>query len=188
MRKIEVILSVAAIVMAGLVLPSRAGCGACGPAEAKAVGTACTKAGETACKKSCCGTKDTAACKAACKAECAKTGCAAKIAKTNTTGLKAMMDAGVKVTLLDARTGKYDDGRRIPGAGSLAPNATAEDAAKAIPSKEALVVTYCSSTKCPASEMLAAQLKKLGYSNVIKYPEGIAGWAEAGLDVEKAKQ
>ena len=105
----------------------------------------------------------------------------------STGGLKAMLDSGVKVTVLDARTGKYDDGRRIPGAGSLAANATDKQAAEAIPSKDALVVTYCNNLKCPASKMLAEQLKKLGYKNVIEYPLGIEGWADAGNDVARSQ-
>ena len=50
-----------------------------------------------------------------------------------------------------------------------------------------LVVTYCAGLKCPASHQLAERLEKLGYGNVIEYPEGIPGWIEAGHAVEQAK-
>lgn len=36
-----------------------------------------------------------------------------EIAEINTSGLKALLDSGAKVYVLDARTGTYDDGRRI---------------------------------------------------------------------------
>ena len=46
-----------------------------------------------------------------------------EIAEINTSGLKALLDSGAKVYVLDARTGTYDDGRGIPGAKALAANA-----------------------------------------------------------------
>ena len=108
-------------------------------------------------------------------------------AEINTEGLKVLIATGAKMTLLDARTGKYDDGMRIPNALSLDPAAPAEEAAKVIPSKDALVVTYCSNTKCMASWKLASHLKELGYLQVIEYPQGIEGWMKAGNEVKKVK-
>jgi rhodanese-related sulfurtransferase len=101
--------------------------------------------------------------------------------------LQALLAAGTKVTVLDARSGKYDDGRRVPGATALATGSTAEQAAAVIPSKDSLVVTYCSNLQCPASGMLAANLKKLGYKNILEYSAGIEGWAKHGNLVEQAK-
>lgn len=102
----------------------------------------------------------------------------------DTRALAALIQARTPMVLLDARAGKYDDGRRIPGAKALAPGATAEQAAQVIPTKETLVVAYCTNLKCPASRLLAEQLAKLGYTNLLKYPEGIEGWAAAGMKVE----
>lgn len=104
----------------------------------------------------------------------------------NTLGLKALLDAKVPLVLLDARSGKFDDGQRLPGARALAPTAAAAEVAKVIPHKEGLVVTYCSNLHCPASRKLLEHLKTLGYTNVVKYPDGIEAWVKAGLPVEKA--
>lgn len=104
----------------------------------------------------------------------------------NTEGLKALLDSKVPVILLDARSGKWDDGKRIPGAKSLDAAATPDQVAAVIPAKEALVVTYCSNRQCPASGKLAKHLVGLGYSNVIEFPEGIAGWIEKGHAVVDA--
>jgi rhodanese-related sulfurtransferase len=101
--------------------------------------------------------------------------------------LAALINARTPAVILDARTGRYDDGRRIPGAKSLAPGASAEEAAKRIPAKDALVVTYCANPKCPASDRLARRLVSLGYTNVREYRKGIEGWAAAGQKVVKAK-
>lgn len=113
---------------------------------------------------------------------------AAKEGSIGTAALKTLLDAKAPSAVLDARSGKYDDGRRIPGARQLSPDAEEAVITQALPDKKALIVTYCAGLKCPASKMLADRLKKLGYSNVLEYPEGIAGWAEAGNAVEqKAK-
>lgn len=108
-------------------------------------------------------------------------------ATVNTLGLKTLLNTGVPLVLLDARSGKFDDGMRIAGAKSLNANSKPAEIAKIIPNKEALVVTYCSNLKCPASDQLYKHLKSLGYSNVIEYPEGIKGWKDAGNQVKLAK-
>ena len=110
---------------------------------------------------------------------------AAKEAVVNTEGLSTLLQSKVPLKLFDARSGKYDDGQRIPGAQQLSANADEAVIAKAIPDKSGLVVTYCAGIKCPASKALADRLKKLGYTNVIEYPQGIAGWIAAGKAVDK---
>jgi rhodanese-related sulfurtransferase len=107
-------------------------------------------------------------------------------ADISTAGLKALLDSKTPLALFDARTGKYDDGKRIPGAGSLSPEATAEEVGKLISGKDVLIVTYCANLHCPASAKLAAHLRELGYRNILEYSAGIAGWIEAGNKVETA--
>ena len=179
-----------------------ASCTTC-PSKASAVKKSCP----TGCTKPCCAKKAaqctqascgkaSKSCTAADKAACAKKACRKAgascpikqdIAVINTLGLKALLDSGAKVTVLDARSGKYDDGRRIPGAKSLSSKASAKEVKKAARSKNQLIVTYCSNLQCPASGMLAERLKEMGYKNVIEYPLGIAGWADAGHDVDNVK-
>lgn len=105
----------------------------------------------------------------------------------NTLGLKTLIGSGVPLTILDARSGKYDDGKRIAGALSLNAESKAEEIAKVLPKKDALIVTYCANLKCPASNALYNHLKSLGYTNLIEYPEGIQGWIEAGNPVKAVK-
>jgi rhodanese-related sulfurtransferase len=108
-------------------------------------------------------------------------------AEINTAGLKALISSKAPLVLLDARSGKWDDKTRIPGAVSLAPDAGDEVVAKLLPDKNALIVTYCGSLQCPASAKLAAKLKTLGYTGVVEYSAGIAGWKEAGHQVDTVK-
>ena len=89
------------------------------------------------------------------------------------------------VVALDARTGAFDDGRRVPGARMLAPTAKDAEVTALLPDKKALVVTYCTGLKCPASHMLGEKLRAMGYVNVLEYHEGIDGWAAAGNAVEQ---
>jgi rhodanese-related sulfurtransferase len=176
-------------VMALLVSPAQAGCGACGTHDKDAKGT--DKAG------------DDAAC-AVCSADAgdvvapenagAKTDTAVKVetkeslAEISSASLKVLLESGVPLVLLDARSGKYDDGKRIPGARSLNVNSTKEEISEIIKDKNGLIVTYCSNLQCPASAALARHLKELGYSNVLEYSPGIAGWLEAGNQVETVKK
>jgi rhodanese-related sulfurtransferase len=150
-------------------------CGTCGVGDDHAKAKASDKGG--ACPGGVCTVEQKADCK----------GCpvAAKEAVVNTEGLSTLIQSKVPLKLFDARSGKYDDGQRIPGAQQLSADADEAVIAKAIPDKSALVVTYCAGVKCPASKALADRLKKLGYSNVIEYPQGIAGWLEAGKAVDK---
>ena len=105
-------------------------------------------------------------------------------AVVSTKALKILLDSKTELVLLDARSGKYDDGKRIPGAKSLNAGSASEEIEKVIPSKESLVITYCGSLKCPASSKLHEHLSELGYKHVIEYPQGIKGWVEAGNSVE----
>ena len=105
-------------------------------------------------------------------------------AVVSTKALKILLDSKTELILLDARSGKYDDGKRIPGAKSLNAGSASEEIEKVIPSKESLVITYCGSLKCPASSKLHEHLSELGYKHVIEYPQGIKGWVEAGNSVE----
>lgn len=98
------------------------------------------------------------------------------IGKIDTTALKNLLDSKTKMILLDARTGKWDDGKRIPGAQSLTSEDPAEKFHSLIPNKNSLIVVYCSNLQCGASERLAHRLTELGYTFILKYPEGIEEW------------
>lgn len=153
-----------------------AGCGSCGPHEHGGKAKGDEKA--AGCAGGVCAEKKA-------DAKCGTS--ASNDGIVNTEGLSALIKAKVPLKLLDARSGKYDDGQRIPGAQQLSPDADEAIIAKALPDKNELVVTYCAGIKCPASKALSDRLKKLGYSNIIEYPQGIAGWLEAGNAVDKAQ-
>jgi len=92
-----------------------------------------------------------------------------------------------EAVILDARSSKWDDGKRVPGAKSLSSSASEMEIVKMLPDKKQEIVTYCSNTKCPASKMLATKLVGMGYTNVSEFAPGIKGWVEAGKPVETVK-
>jgi rhodanese-related sulfurtransferase len=105
----------------------------------------------------------------------------------NITVLENLLESNLPMVLLDARTGKWDDKTRIPGAQSLNDKSTKDEVEKVIKNKDTLVIVYCANLKCPASNKLYIHLKKLGYKNILEYPFGIESWLESGNDIEMAK-
>ncbi|OGV47166.1 MAG: hypothetical protein A2X46_09930 [Lentisphaerae bacterium GWF2_57_35] len=102
--------------------------------------------------------------------------------------MRSILDAKTPVAVVDARTAQYDDGKRISGAISLPADSSTEAIEKALPDKNQLVVTYCSNLKCPASKILSEKLIEMGYKNVLKYPDGLEGWLQAGQPAAEASK
>lgn len=105
----------------------------------------------------------------------------------DTEGLKNLLSTNVPVVVLDARTGEWDDGDRIAHAQLLSYEASAEEVANIVPHKDDLVVVYCTNLSCPAGKMLAEHLLALGYTNVVKYAEGIEQWKASGNEIVSVK-
>lgn len=55
------------------------------------------------------------------------------------------------------------------------------------PDKNKLIVFYCGFVKCPRSHNGALWAKKLGYTNVVRFPGGIYAWKGAKYPVEEVK-
>lgn len=104
--------------------------------------------------------------------------------KITTAVLKMLLSSKTPLTLIDARSAKWDDGRRIPGALSLTSEASAEEFAAMLPQKDALIAVYCTHAQCGASSRLAQRLSDLGYTHVLKYAEGIDEWDRQGNRIE----
>ena len=163
------------------------GCKVCADGKPCSVCPAKKKSAEDGCADGVCavaGAKQKGTCPV--KGKCPVTDKSEKnVGIINTEALDALINAKADLIILDARSGKWDDGRRIPGAKSLNDKSSADEVKKVIPDKKSLVVTYCSNLKCPASAKLAKHLKKLGYTNILEYPQGIKGWADAGKKITK---
>ena len=98
--------------------------------------------------------------------------------------LRAAIEAD-EVTVVEALPAPYFEDTHLPGAINIAHTEVAALAPELLPDKDAAIVTYCSNAACPNSGIAAAQLTKLGYTNVRKYAEGKQDWAAAGLPLER---
>lgn len=103
-------------------------------------------------------------------------------AELNAEALHALMHAKVPMLLLDAR-GASD--QVIGNAVALDYNTDQEAISKAAADKNQLIVTYCGGPECPMSLMLANNLAKQGYTNVIRFTGGIEAWAAAGYKLKE---
>ena len=90
------------------------------------------------------------------------------------------------VTILDVNgTEAYKRGH-IPGAIDFISNRA--DIASKLPSdKDALIVAYCLSEGCSAYARAAQAAKHLGYNNVKRFSQGLAGWKAAGEPLQKGQ-
>jgi rhodanese-related sulfurtransferase len=101
--------------------------------------------------------------------------------------LKAALDKGEKIILVEALPAKYYEDAHLPGAINIPHDQVDGLAARMLPDKTAAIVVYCASGPCKNSGIAAERLAALGYGNVRDYHEGKADWVAAGLPVEKGR-
>ena len=106
---------------------------------------------------------------------------------TNTITRAELRDAieSEDIVVVETLAAPYYEDAHLPGAINIPHTEVAELAPRLLPDKDAAIVTYCSNTACPNSGIAAAQLTKLGYTNVRKYAEGKQDWSAAGLPLEQ---
>ncbi len=104
----------------------------------------------------------------------------------HTRTLKEWYDAGKTMTVVDARSKPYYDGTLLPHAIWLPYDASVKELNAAIPKKNSLVIVYCWSAQCPASQCLVDRLIANGYTNIYKYPEGLQEWIHQVLPTNKS--
>lgn len=98
--------------------------------------------------------------------------------------LRAKLDGGEEVVIVETLGPKYYEEAHLPGAINI-PHAEVDTLApKLLPDKSAQIVVYCSNRACQNSPQAARRLNALGYENVYDYEEGKQDWIEAGLPTE----
>ena len=97
--------------------------------------------------------------------------------------LKAKMDRGESVVLVDALGPEHYASSHLPGAVNL-PYEFVDEAERVLPDKRAEIVVYCMSEACEASGEEVRELTEMGYTNVRHYAAGKLDWIRAGLPVE----
>lgn len=99
--------------------------------------------------------------------------------------LKARLDAGDDVTIVEALGGMYYADAHLPGAINIPHDQVDTLAPQLLTKKDAEIVVYCSNTACPNSTIATRRLLHLGYTRVFEYVEGKQDWIEAGYTVER---
>lgn len=97
--------------------------------------------------------------------------------------VKKRIDAREKLTLVDVREDNEWARGHLPGAVHLGKGVIERDIEQAIPDKDAPLVLYCGGGF--RSALVADNLQKMGYTNVISMDGGWRGWTTAGYPIEK---
>ena len=98
--------------------------------------------------------------------------------------LKATLDRGERVTIVEALPEPYYRKAHLPGALNLPHDRVDELAPALLPDKTAAIVVYCANLPCENSSIAAQRLTEIGYTDVRDYAEGKQDWIDAGLPTE----
>ncbi len=85
------------------------------------------------------------------------------------------------VTVVEASGRSFFCTGHLPGAVNIPPHRVTELASALLPRTDVPIVVYGAGRQSGAADVVVRQLVALGYRDVSCYPEGKAGWAEAGL-------
>ncbi len=106
------------------------------------------------------------------------------VGKISRDELKAKLDNGKKVILIEALPERYYREAHLPGALNIPHDQVDKLAPNFLPDKSAEIIVYCANGPCKNSGIAAARLADLGYTNVLDYDEGKQDWVDAGLPTE----
>jgi rhodanese-related sulfurtransferase len=98
--------------------------------------------------------------------------------------LRALLDSGAAVVLVDALPPIAFAASRLPGAINVPEVSVDGTAHSRLPDRDALVVVYCANPSCESSVVVAERLVELGYTNVRHFSGGKQAWRDAGLPLE----
>lgn len=101
-----------------------------------------------------------------------------------TAELKKKMDSGEDFALIEVLGPETFAEFHLPGARNVpVDDGFEEDIQKVVPDKNQLVVVYCRDIECHASAKAVRRMELLGYTNVLEYHNGKAGWRAMGLPI-----
>ncbi len=106
-----------------------------------------------------------------------------RIREVNTGQLKAMIQAGERLLLVDVREDKEWDAGRAAKALHIGRGVLEREIEVKAPDKSAKIVLYCGGGF--RSALAADTLQKMGYTNVFSLAGGMGAYTKAGLPVEK---
>lgn len=101
--------------------------------------------------------------------------------------LKKKIDGGGNFYLVDVLSVESFGARHISAAKNVpnGPDFLAQFEKEIGAAKDAEIIVYCASATCQASVRAADALEEAGYTNVVHYKDGLAGWQNAGYVFEE---
>ena len=106
-----------------------------------------------------------------------------RIRETNVQEVKKRLDAAEPVTLIDVREDSEWERGHLPGAVHLCKGIIERDIEQRIPDAHARILLYCGGGF--RSALVADNLQKMGYTNVLSMDGGWRGWTEANYPTVK---
>ena len=98
--------------------------------------------------------------------------------------LKKRIDTGDDLVLVDVLGTESFEAKHIPTSKDIGVNEIGDRAEKELPDKNKEIIVYCASTECQASPQAAKKLEEMGYTNVVDFESGLAGWQDAGYEFD----
>ena len=106
-----------------------------------------------------------------------------RVRETTVDDIKARLDRGDKFQLIDVREESEFAKDHLPGAKHLGKGIIERDIETAVPDTGAEIVLYCGGGF--RSALVADNLQKMGYTNVISMDGGIGDWRKKGFPLTK---
>jgi rhodanese-related sulfurtransferase len=106
-----------------------------------------------------------------------------RIRETNVQEVKKQLDAKEIFTLIDVREDSEWANGHLPGAVHLCKGIIERDIENAVPGRATPIVLYCGGGY--RSALVADNLQKMGYTNIISMDGGWRAWTDAGLPTVK---
>lgn len=107
-----------------------------------------------------------------------------RVRETNVGEVKARIDQGEKILLVDVREESEFARDHLPGAIHLGKGIIERDIEARVPELDKEMILYCGGGF--RSALAADNLQKMGYTNAISMDGGIRGWREKGYPLVKA--
>ena len=106
-----------------------------------------------------------------------------RVKETNVPDVKRRIDAGEKLILVDVREDNEWAKGHLPSAVHMGKGVIERDIEQQVPNTATKIVLYCGGGF--RSALVADNLQKMGYKNVISMDGGIRDWREKGYPLTK---
>jgi len=98
--------------------------------------------------------------------------------------LKKKIDAKEDFVLVNVLSKDSFEARHVPTSINIPVDELEKRSPNELPDKNKEIIVHCASKMCTASPAAAKKLEGMGYTNVVEFESGVAGWLEAGYQFE----